>query len=82
MKGGSFLPALQHQKQKILRSRGQLPLATAAAYPPCGCIRYSSASSKGTTKAEYWRELADDHGSVPQSVCLLIRRNRRSDTSL
>ena len=36
MKGGSFLPAFQHQKQKILRSRCQRKLATAAAYPLAG----------------------------------------------
>ena len=50
MKGGSFLPAFQHQKQKILRSRGQLPLATAAAYPLAGTSGILLPLQKGLRK--------------------------------
>ena len=50
MKGGSFLPAFQHQKQKILRSRCQLPLATAAAYPLAGTSGILLPLQKGLRK--------------------------------
>ena len=71
LKGGSFLPAFQHQKQKILRSRCQRKLATAAAYLQKGLRKQSIGANWRMTMVPFRK-----------SVCLIIRRNRRSGTSL